>query len=81
MPLSTHGLSISRREMLRRCGAGFGSVALAALLSNSLARAADSATPTAGPLAPRAPHFRPRAKYVIQILANGGPAQMDTFDP
>jgi hypothetical protein len=32
-------------------------------------------------LAARAPHFRPRAKRVIQILANGGPSQMDTFDP
>ncbi len=83
--MSTHHLpahaSISRRDMLRRCGAGFGSVGLAALLGHSLARAADSTAPATGPLAPRAPHFRPRAKYVIQILANGGPAQMDTFDP
>jgi Protein of unknown function (DUF1501) len=68
---------ISRRDMLRRCGAGFGAVGLAALLGPALARAADSASP----LAPRAPHFRARAKYVIQILANGGPSQMDTFDP
>jgi len=68
---------ISRREMLRRCGAGFGTLGLAALLSDLPAFAAENA----GPLAPRSPHFRPRAKYVIQILANGGPAQMDTFDP
>jgi len=63
--------------MLRRCGLGFGTLGLAALLGESSLRAADAA----GPLAPRAPHFRARAKYVIQILANGGPAQMDTFDP
>ncbi len=63
--------------MLRRCGAGFGSVGLAALLGPGLA----AASAPADPLAPRAPHFRPRAKYVIQLLANGGPAQMDTFDP
>ncbi len=63
---------ISRREMLRRCGAGFGTLGLIDLL----ARAEEG-----NPLAVRAPHFRPRAKYVIQILANGGPAQMDTFDP
>ena len=68
---------ISRRDMLRRCGVGLGTVGLAALLGQSVGRAAEAA----GPLAPRAPHFRPRAKYVIQILANGGPAQMDTFDP
>ncbi len=57
--------------MLRRCGAGFGTLGLATLL----ARADES------PLAPKLPHSAPRAKYVIQILANGGPAQMDTFDP
>ena len=68
---------ISRREMLRRCGAGFGTLGLAALLSEVSARAAEEGNP----LAPKPPHFAPRAKYVIQILANGGPAQMDTFDP
>jgi Protein of unknown function (DUF1501) len=36
---------------------------------------------TIDPLAIRPPHFQLRAKYVIQILANGGPSQMDTFDP
>jgi hypothetical protein len=69
--------AITRREMLRRCGAGFGTIGLAALLGNLTARAA----PSADPLAPRPPHFPGRAKYVIQILANGGPSQMDTFDP
>ena len=74
-PLSS--LPISRREMLRRCGAGFGTLGLAALLGERPAYAAEPADP----LASRPPHFRARAKYVIQILANGGPAQMDTFDP
>ena len=69
--------SISRREMLRRCGAGFGTLGLAALLSDISARAAV----VESPLAAKPPQFPPRAKYVIQILANGGPAQMDTFDP
>jgi hypothetical protein len=46
------------------------------LLSDISARAEETS-----PLAPKPPHFAPRAKYVIQILANGGPAQMDTFDP
>ena len=69
--------SISRREMLRRCGAGFGSLGLAALLCEAKARAAEEVNP----LAAKAPHFPPRAKYVIQVLANGGPGQMDTFDP
>ena len=70
---------LSRRELLRRCGAGFGTVGLAALLGDVAARAA--APRAEDPLAPREPHFRPRARRVIQILANGGPSQMDTFDP
>jgi len=71
---------LSRREMLRRCGAGFGMVGLAALLApqRGFASALESGT---HPLAAKRPTFAPRAKYVIQILANGGPAQMDTFDP
>jgi len=63
--------------MLRRCGTGFGTLGLATLLSEVSARAADEGNP----LAAKPPHFPARAKYVIQILANGGPAQMDTFDP
>jgi hypothetical protein len=70
-------LPMSRREMLRRCGAGFGTLGLATLLSEISARAAEEENP----LAVKTPHFAPKAKYVIQILANGGPAQMDTFDP
>ncbi|MEI6235593.1 MAG: DUF1501 domain-containing protein [Planctomycetota bacterium] len=68
---------MSRREMLRHCGAGFGAVGLAALLGDVAVRAAEERNPQAV----KAPHFPARAKYVIQILANGGPAQMDTFDP
>ena len=59
---------------------GFGLLGLAAVLGDTAARAAD-APRSDDPLAPRAPHFRPRARRVIQILANGGPSQMDTFDP
>jgi len=60
--------------MLHRCGAGFGWLGLAAVCGQP-SRAATH------PLAVKAPHFAPRAKCVIQILANGGPGQMDTFDP
>jgi hypothetical protein len=70
----------SRRDLLRHCGAGFGTLGLAALLRDDLLAAA-AAEPGSNPLAPRPSHFRPRAKRVIQLLANGGPSQMDTFDP
>jgi hypothetical protein len=66
----------SRREFLVRAGAGFGGLALAALLARDrLARAADN------PLAPRLPHFRPRARSVIWCFMDGGPSHIDLFDP
>lgn len=61
----------TRRDMLRGCAAGFGGVALAALLADEAA---------ANPLAPQPPHFRPRAKQVIFLFMHGGPSQVDTFD-
>jgi hypothetical protein len=63
--------------MLRQAGAGFGSLALAALLAEE----ASAAQPSANPLAPRAPHFPARAKRVIFLFMPGGPSQVDTFDP
>ncbi len=32
------------------------------------------------PLAPRAPHFAPKAKRVIHLFLNGAPSQVDSFD-
>src|SRR6516165_9526655 len=67
----------SRRDLLRRAGAGFGSLALTALLADE-SRAAPSA---ADPPAPRPPHFAPQARRVIFLFMPGGPSQVDTFDP
>jgi hypothetical protein len=70
---------ISRRELLQYTGCGFGSVALAGMLApgEALANAFDEAAP----LAARKPPFRPRAKRVIHLMMNGGPSQVDMFDP
>ncbi|HEX8204369.1 MAG TPA: DUF1501 domain-containing protein [Isosphaeraceae bacterium] len=65
--------SPSRREMLRRCAGGFGAVALAALLAD---RAYGIDLPAPGP-----PHHRPKARSVIFLFLEGGPSQVDTFDP
>ncbi|MFO0950156.1 MAG: DUF1501 domain-containing protein [Isosphaeraceae bacterium] len=65
---------LSRRELLRRSGCGFGAVALGGLL-------AETARAASGPLAERAPHFRPKAKRVIFLFMSGGPSQPDLFDP
>ena len=64
---------LSRREMLRTSSAGFGGLALAALLGGEAA-AADN------PLAPKAPHFAAKAKRVIFLFMHGGPSHVDTFD-
>ncbi len=68
---------ISRREMLRRAGLGFGSWALLDLL----ARDGVAASVAANPLAPKCPHFTARAKSVIFLFMQGGPSHIDTFDP
>jgi len=74
---------LSRREMLGRMGTGLGSLGLAGLLRDAgwfpeLSAAPDGRT---NPLAPRPAHFAPRARRVIHIYLNGGPSQVDTFDP
>lgn len=68
---------ISRRDLLRRCALGFGGVALHALLHEDSMAAAGS---TSDPLAPRTPHFPPKARNVIFLYMDGGPSQVDTFD-
>ncbi len=61
---------LSRRDLLRVSSAGFGQLALAGLLGAT----------SDNPLAPRVPHFTPRAKRVIFLFMHGGPSQVDTFD-
>ena len=68
----------SRREFLNRCGMGFGALGLGSLLGPELMWSTPQAISS---LDPRAPHFAAKAKRVIHIFANGGPSQVDTFDP
>jgi hypothetical protein len=70
----------NRRDFLRQAGAGFGSIALAALLAEDGLLAAEDAPPT-NPLAPKKPHFDPKAKRVIFLFMAGGPSHLETFDP
>lgn len=68
---------ISRRQALRTTAAGFGSMALAALLGQTQpAIAADKP----GLLAPRKPHFKARAKRIIFLFMEGALSQLDTFE-
>ncbi len=74
---------LSRRDLLGRGGMGFGALAFAGLLGERALGAADGDDRGGSirPLAPRSPHFAPRAKHVIHLFLNGGPSHVDTFDP
>ncbi len=76
--------AITRRHFFRECGVGIGKIALASLLTgggtlSSLARA-EAVLAAANPLAPKPPHFPPRAKRVIYLFMAGAPSQLDLFD-
>jgi hypothetical protein len=76
-----HRQTLSRREVLCRIGGGFGSLALASVFAEAGWLAAAPASRAVNPLAPRLPHFAPRAKRLIFLFMNGGPSHVDTFDP
>ncbi|MGH9658047.1 MAG: DUF1501 domain-containing protein [Bryobacteraceae bacterium] len=61
---------MTRRDLLTTIGCGFGMTGLRGALG------AD-----ASPLAVKVPHFAPKAKRFIFLFLNGGPSQVDTFDP
>src|SRR5262245_40413623 len=73
---------VTRRQMLAQAANGFGGVALAALLADcAYADPSRSADGAGGPLAPRLTHHPARARSVIFLFMDGGPSQVDTFDP
>lgn len=59
--------ALDRRELLARACHGFGGLAALSLLGRTIGRGE--------------PHHAPRAKAVIFLYMDGGPSQMDTFDP
>jgi hypothetical protein len=75
-------LPLTRRDFLSRSGMGFASLGLAGLMAaQGLLNAATDADRAVSPLAPKGPHFAPKAKRVIHLFMNGGPSHVDTFDP
>src|SRR5437867_3874010 len=70
---------ITRRHFFSRCALGLGSIALASLLNErKLLGANPSALPN--PMAPKPPHFAPRARNIIYLFMAGGPSQLELFD-
>jgi hypothetical protein len=70
---------IARRWFLKECGVGLGSIALASLMGVRNAQAAKTVA-GADPLAPRQPHFAPKAKRVIFLFMAGAPSHLELFD-
>lgn len=64
----------SRRQLLKTVSCGFGYLALADMCSQVVAAESTNLQ------APKAPHFKPRAKRVIFLFMQGGPSHVDTFD-
>src|SRR5687768_9216553 len=88
MSLYRHGLRpedqlLNRRQLLRKCGMGMGGLALAQIMSQAGLAATPSTAPAdaINPLASKLPPFAAKAKRVIHLFMNGGPSQVDTFDP
>lgn len=79
---------IARRHFFQECGVGIGKIALASLLTDAFAspsasgadRPARRRDAESSPLAPRPPHFAPKAKAVIHLFMAGAPSQLDLFD-
>ncbi|QEH35168.1 hypothetical protein OJF2_37130 [Aquisphaera giovannonii] len=79
-PIPHAEVPLTRREMLLRGGAGFGSLALLGMLGDSplLAATTPAGTPAAGGASWTLPA---RAKSCIFLFMEGGPSHIDTFDP
>ena len=75
-PESARDLARTRRHFFSDCGLGLGAMALAAMAGRPAW--AEAAT---DPLAPKPPHFAPKAKAIIYLFMAGGPSQFELFDP
>ncbi len=71
-PIHEYRKALTRRAFLAQGGLNLGAVALGSLLNGS--------AHAAGPLAPKAAHFAPKAKHVIYLHMIGSPSQLDLYD-
>ena len=74
---------LSRRQVLKNAGTGFGYLALSGLLGQNIPKSRGGSEPSIArisPLAPKPPHFPAKAKRIIFLFMNGAISQMDTFD-
>ena len=83
-PWNPHRPALSRRDFLTRTGLGLGALSLQTLGDPAAATGTldgPASLASLSPLAPKPPHFAPKARRVVHFFLNGGPSQVDTFDP
>src|SRR5436305_1732422 len=73
--------AFSRRSFFEHVAGGVYGAALASLLQRDLYGEEPARARPLYDLLPRPPHFEPKARAVIHLYMNGGPSQMDLFDP
>ncbi len=78
--LSNNSLPLSRRQVLKSAGAGFGYLALAGLLGQNTPRASAVEKSALKPLAAKEPHVPVKAKRIIFLFMQGAISQVDTFE-
>jgi len=71
-----HPKQVTRRWFFEQCAVGLGAVALHSLSAES----SYAATEPTDPLAPKKPHFEPKAKRVIFLFMAGAPSHLELFD-
>src|SRR5947209_10638664 len=71
---------VTRRWFFRDCAVGLGSLALAELLGAGAPSATAAGPALPDPLAPKQPHYRPRAKRVVFLFMAGAPSHLELFD-
>ena len=74
-PILERQLHINRRQFFGKCATGIGAAALASIVNPDI-----FAEEKGDPLAPKPPHFAPKAKRVIYLFQSGAPSQLDLFD-
>ncbi len=83
-PWNPHRPTLSRRDFLTRTGLGLGALSLQTLGDPAAATGTLdglSSPASLSPMAAKPPHFAPRARRIVHFFLNGGPSQVDTFDP
>src|SRR5437763_7968403 len=72
--------AVTRRQFFCQSGLSLGAIALGGLLTRDRHAGVAPAPGVANPLAPKTPHFAPKAKSIIYLHMSGAPPSLDMFD-